>query len=440
MRRTCRCAQFEDQLAALTDAIEEAVGERPVSYRSGRFGFPPRTSPRSRSSVTRWNRASRHSSTRRTRTVRTSSRRRCGRTILAYDSATKPGTSGVLEVPVLGCVEPATAQRRCSSSTRARRSNYTTKRILRKLGVAHVRWLRPSYSSLDDMIGLARDLAEAGEPVLNLLFHSSEAIVGGSPYNRTDAELAAFCDRLERFFDYAVGTLKAPASDVLGVPWRVRPRTSDLGPRTSTLRIVHVTPHLPPDQAANALLPFQLGEWARARGDCGALHRPSARPRAATMRPDVTWMPRTRRTLAQRMLRTGSITGAWRIRQATRAILSSADIVHVHSNGLLAEVAAAFATSLAKPVVLTLYGTEIWHYTKKAGVDLFTRAYRRADAVTFYSQRLLDKARGAGARTIADDGDLSAGRGLVPLSRSRRRNGGGAQRSRYDATRICSST
>ena len=31
--------QFEAQLASLTDAIERAVGKRPVSYRSGRFGF-----------------------------------------------------------------------------------------------------------------------------------------------------------------------------------------------------------------------------------------------------------------------------------------------------------------------------------------------------------------------------------------------------------------
>src|SRR6187549_1077512 len=31
--------QFEDQLAVLTAAIESAVGVRPVSYRSGRFGF-----------------------------------------------------------------------------------------------------------------------------------------------------------------------------------------------------------------------------------------------------------------------------------------------------------------------------------------------------------------------------------------------------------------
>ena len=86
---------------------------------------------------------------------------------------------------------------------------YTTKRVLRKLGIAHVRWLRPSYSSLEDMIALAADLAAARQPVLNLLFHSSEAIVGGSPYNTTEAELAAFCDALERFFEYAIGTLRA---------------------------------------------------------------------------------------------------------------------------------------------------------------------------------------------------------------------------------------
>ncbi len=72
-----------------------------------------------------------------------------------------------------------------------------------------MRWLRPSWSSLDDMIGLARDLARWNEPVLNLLFHSSEAIVGGSPYNKTQGELDAFCDRLDRFLAYAVRDLGA---------------------------------------------------------------------------------------------------------------------------------------------------------------------------------------------------------------------------------------
>jgi glycosyltransferase involved in cell wall biosynthesis len=46
--------------------------------------------------------------------------------------------------------------------------------------------------------------------------------------------------------------------------------------------------------------------------------------------------------------------------------------------------------------VLTLYGTEIWHYRRRRPVDFFARAYRRAGAVTFYSQRLLDRARECG--------------------------------------------
>ena len=33
------------------------------------------------------------------------------------------------------------------------------------------------------------------------------------------------------------------------------------------MKICHVTPHLPPDQAANALLPADLGRWAATRGD-----------------------------------------------------------------------------------------------------------------------------------------------------------------------------
>jgi glycosyltransferase involved in cell wall biosynthesis len=157
--------------------------------------------------------------------------------------------------------------------------------------------------------------------------------------------------------------------------------------------IVHLTPHLPPDQAANALLPFQLGEWAKARGDAVQFiaHPPASG--ASAVRSDVTWIPRTKRTLLQRVARTGSIAGAIRIRRAAIPILRGADLVHVHSNGLLAEVGARLATDLGKPLVLTLYGTEIWHYRpKRVRPDLFTRAYRTAAAVTFYSQRLRDRA------------------------------------------------
>jgi hypothetical protein len=86
---------------------------------------------------------------------------------------------------------------------------YHTRRALRLLRIAHVRWLRPSYSSAEDMIALARQLCARRVPILNLLFHSSEAIVGGSPYNRTDGELDAFYDRLGRFLSFATDTLGA---------------------------------------------------------------------------------------------------------------------------------------------------------------------------------------------------------------------------------------
>jgi glycosyltransferase involved in cell wall biosynthesis len=169
------------------------------------------------------------------------------------------------------------------------------------------------------------------------------------------------------------------------------------------MRIVHVTPHLPPDQAANALLPLQLGEWASDRGDAVeyVAHPPRARGSATPLPGPVTWMPRTDRTLLQRWFRAGSVSNALRIYRAARPILDRADLVHVHSNGLLAEACALMAARRGRPVVLTLYGTEIWHYAPKTwGPDLFTRAYRTAEAVTFYSDRLLLRARELGlART-----------------------------------------
>jgi len=200
--------QFEEQLASLTSAIERAVGERPVSYRSGRFGFSAAhvAALEQQGYLVESSVAPLFYEAHKSGPDFVEAPLRPY--YLAYDSATTPGSSGLLEVPVSAMLNRRLPRRLQYMYARAPR-NYTTKRVLRKLGIAYVRWLRPSYSSLDDMIGLARDLAAAGEPVLNLLFHSSEAIVGGSPYNRTEAELTAFCDRLERFFEYARTTLRA---------------------------------------------------------------------------------------------------------------------------------------------------------------------------------------------------------------------------------------
>lgn len=206
--------RFEAQLEALTSAIERAVGRRPVSYRSGRFGFAAehvagleRLGYLVESSVTPLFFEAHKGGP---EFVEAPLRPY----FLAYDSAVTPGTSDVLEVPVSSALNrrlPAWLQYAYARAPQP----YTTKRVLRALRLLRMRWLRPSYSSLDDMRALARDLARWQQPVLNLLFHSSEAIVGGSPYNRTQAELDAFCDRLERFFVYAIKELGAkPATFV----------------------------------------------------------------------------------------------------------------------------------------------------------------------------------------------------------------------------------
>jgi hypothetical protein len=127
---------------------------------------------------------------------------------LAYDSATEAGSSAVLELPISASLNRRLPKAMQYVYARAPKP-YTTKRILRALRLLRMRWLRPSYSSLDDMIALARDLARWNEPVLNLLFHSSEGIVGGSPYNTTQGELDAFCARLERFLAFATRELHA---------------------------------------------------------------------------------------------------------------------------------------------------------------------------------------------------------------------------------------
>ncbi len=201
-------AQFDAQLESLTAAIALAIGRRPVSYRSGRFGFAA-------DHVGALDRAG--------YLVESSvaplfyERHKGGPEFveaplrpyfLAYDSAVQAGSSNVLEVPV-----SADMNRRLPNALRYAYARiprpYTSKRILRKLGIVRMRWLRPSYSSLEDMQALAATLAREGVPVLNVLFHSSEAIVGGSPYNRTQAELDGFFDRLDRFLTFVTGELKA---------------------------------------------------------------------------------------------------------------------------------------------------------------------------------------------------------------------------------------
>ena len=162
--------------------------------------------------------------------------------------------------------------------------------------------------------------------------------------------------------------------------------------------IVHVTPHLPPDQAANAILPALAGEWSRARGhEVRYVAHPPAQGGGGRERTPaagaVEWVPRREGVSAiSRLFRIDAIQRTRRIRATLDHVAGDANLLHLHSNGLLVEAAAQWAAGRGVPYVLTLYGTEIWHYKTRWPVDFFTRAYRGAAAVTFYSKGLMARA------------------------------------------------
>ena len=96
------------------------------------------------------------------------------------------------------------------------------------------------------------------------------------------------------------------------------------------MRICHVTPHLPPDQAANALLPYHLGSWAAARGDevTFIAHPPRAARdlagAAGQLPGPVIWISaRGQESALERVLKVGTMKTCLAIwRQARHAITS----------------------------------------------------------------------------------------------------------------------
>ena len=441
-RRTCRCAQFEAQLASLTDAIaarrRRAAGLVPVGPLRVLGGARRR---RSSGWAISSNRASRRCSTRRTRAARTSSRRRSRRTSSPYDSATRPGTSGVLEVPVSAALNRR-LPRRLQYLLRARAAAVhdearpaEARRRARALAAAVVLVARGHDRAR------ARSRRATGEPVLNLLFHSSEAIVGGSPYNRTRGRARRVLRSARAVLRVRAAGARRGAGDVRRIQARVHRRRS---PLTRCMRIVHVTPHLPPDQAANALLPFQLGQLgARARRR-GRVHRASAARRAGRTRSPVRspGFPREQRRTLQRCAatgldcrRAGASGGAPR-----RVIATRRSRPRPQQRAAGGSRVRGWRAAPGKPVVLTLYGTEIWHYRPKRLGPISSRArIDAASVVTFYSDRLL-RARVSSAWAPGLPGHLPAGRATRSRVTTRTRSSTMRRALGHDAVVTCCST
>jgi len=151
------------------------------------------------------------------------------------------------------------------------------------------------------------------------------------------------------------------------------------------VNLLMVTPHLPPHQAANALLPHQLGQALAERGhttrfltfgaDGGRPGTAYVRRRAGRLRP----------TRLPQLLEAAETW--WKARPLVRA----SELAHIHSSTWMNQVAARLCLRHRRPYVLTHYGTEIWHHDRRD--ERFRRFNRDAAHVAFYSRALLDRAR-----------------------------------------------
>jgi hypothetical protein len=197
---------LERQLQELTSTIEDSVGVRPVSYRAGRHGFDTRSLRILEKLGYR---------------VDTSvdplfnETRKGGPTFAgapvspywpSYDDVRVAGASTVLEIPVSSATSPWLPKTFEARFTLLPAIPW--RGALKRLGLRGI-WLRPSYSSVEDAKGLASTLVARGVPTLNMLFHSSELVPGGSPYNKNPADVDRFFERLELIFEHVMRRLGA---------------------------------------------------------------------------------------------------------------------------------------------------------------------------------------------------------------------------------------
>jgi peptidoglycan/xylan/chitin deacetylase (PgdA/CDA1 family) len=193
--------QFREQLQNLTEAVTGITGEPPVSYRAGRNGFTGWQVPvleelgyRVDSSVDPFFNEKRKGGP-------SFAGARLTPYFVSREDPMRAGDSTLLEIPVTSALDrkwPHWLQAAYADVTAA----YQFRRALRLLRIARPIWLRPSYSTPDDMKRLARRILDENGAPANVIFHSSELLPGGSPYNETKEDVERFYRDLESILSF----------------------------------------------------------------------------------------------------------------------------------------------------------------------------------------------------------------------------------------------
>ncbi len=196
------------KLQALVDAIGHHYGVQPVSYKAGRWGLdgphavlldemgfradtsvcpginwgPSKGDPRGHGGPN-FNRASTHPYP------------------LSKDDVCRPGTLRLWEIPPTIVFYSALGRYLPGVRWLYRRH----RRVRRLFDRQHLgsEWLRPyPHMTVERLKRVAALARSNGSPVLNLTFHSSELMPGGSPYNKTEAAIESLYTRVEGFFKF----------------------------------------------------------------------------------------------------------------------------------------------------------------------------------------------------------------------------------------------
>lgn len=195
------------KLGVLTDKIEESFGQRPVVYKAGRYGVGPDTAAilaelgyRIDTSVV----------------PRTDFRVDEGPDFRAH--AAKPswiGDTGVLEIPLTagftGRLSGLGWGGWSKIDTPVGRSLKLTA-VSSRLGILDRIVLTPEGLTTNEHKRLTRQMMKTGHRVFSFTYHSPSLVPGCTPYVANDAELAAFLDRMDRYFDYFINELGGRAS------------------------------------------------------------------------------------------------------------------------------------------------------------------------------------------------------------------------------------
>ncbi|MFN3200652.1 MAG: hypothetical protein ACE366_19795 [Bradymonadia bacterium] len=199
-----------EKLTALTEAIEQRFGQRPTSYRAGRFGLNGAglqilerlgyTVDTSATPFTDW-------------TGEGGVDWRAAPEVPYFPDRQQPwrrGSSPILEVPVsIGWsrhIPDAVGRAIVKAPRRMRLVGLLNNPMF---SLARLAWLYPSRDTLDDMKHLAEVQVTRGVPFLNVFFHSSEIWPGQSIYTRTEDDLDQYLNTLEEFFRFAIDQLGA---------------------------------------------------------------------------------------------------------------------------------------------------------------------------------------------------------------------------------------